>query len=368
MDNKLFNRTYEDLINRRKRLLSGKINCIPWGLPRFEEESPGIEQGKSYLMSASSKIGKSQITNWLFVFNPIRQIIDEGLDIKLKIFYFSLEMTSGELMRSIFSNILYLKEGVRVSPKDLRSTKKDAPISSEILELIQKYKPYFDKIEEIITFHDSVRHPTGISKVLENYANENGTVYTKKVKTEVGEIDAFDHYEANNPDEYVMCIIDHIGLIDTQKFHGHQLSLRESISLLSSNYLVKLRNRYNYIPVVIQQQAAASESIDHGKARQNRPTLDGLGDNKTTQRDFNVIMALYSPFRYGVQQYFNYDVTFFKDNIRFLEILGGREGGAGTICPLYFDGAVNYFKELPKPHDEENLRRVYRKIENIRKK
>lgn len=54
-----------------------------------------------------------------------------------------------------------------------------------------------------------------------------------------------------------MCVIDHVGLIDTQKFHGHQLSLRESISLLSSNYLVKLRNRYNYIPVVIQQQAAA---------------------------------------------------------------------------------------------------------------
>ena len=49
MSDKLFNRVYEDLIDRRKRILSGKINCIPWGLPRFEEESPGIEQGKSYL-------------------------------------------------------------------------------------------------------------------------------------------------------------------------------------------------------------------------------------------------------------------------------------------------------------------------------
>lgn len=368
MDNKLFNRTYEDLINRRKRLLSGKINCIPWGLPRFEEESPGIEQGKSYLATASSKIGKSQITNWLFVFNPIRQIIDEGLDIKLKIFYFSLEMTSGELMRSIFSNILYLKEGVRVSPKDLRSTKKDAPVSPEILELIIKYKPYFDKIEEIVTFIDDIRHPTGINAVLETYARKNGTIQYKKINIDGEEHDTFDHYIPNDPDEYVMCIVDHIGLISEEKQQGRQLSLRESISLLSSKYFVRLRNRYNYIPVVIQQQVAASESIDHGKARQNRPTLDGLGENKTTQRDFNVIMGLYSPFRYGVQKYFNYDVTFFKDNIRFLEILGGREGGAGTICPLYFDGAVNFFRELPLPHDEENLRRVYRKIENIRKK
>lgn len=257
MNNKLFDRTYEDLITRRKRLLSGKINCIPWGLPRFEEESPGIEQGKSYLMSASSKIGKSQITNWLFVFNPIRQIIDEGLDIKLKIFYFSLEMTSGELMRSIFSNILYLKEGIRVSPKDLRSTKKDDPVSSEILELIQKYKPYFDKIEEIVTFIDDIRHPTGINAVLETYARKNGTIQYKKINIDGEEHDTFDHYIPNNPDEYVMCIVDHIGLISEEKQQGRQLSLRESISLLSSKYFVRLRNRYNYIPVVIQQQAAA---------------------------------------------------------------------------------------------------------------
>jgi len=271
-------------------------------------------------------------------------------------------------MRSIFSNILYLKEGVRVSPKDLRSTKKDAPVSPEILELIIKYKPYFDKVEEIVTFHDSVRHPTGIFKVLEGYAKENGKTHFKTVKTESGEVEAFDYYVPNDPDEYVMCIIDHVGLIDAQKFHGVQLSLRESIGLLSSNYLVKLRNRYNYTPVVIQQQAAASESIEHGKARQNKPTMDGLGDNKTTQRDFNLILGLHSPFRYGIPTHFDYDITFFKDNIRFLEILGGREGGAGTICPLYFDGAVNIFKELPLPNDELNLRKVYRKIENIRKK
>lgn len=54
----LFNRVYNDLIERRERLLSGKINCIPWGLPRFEEDSPGIEQGKYYLLTANSKVGK----------------------------------------------------------------------------------------------------------------------------------------------------------------------------------------------------------------------------------------------------------------------------------------------------------------------
>jgi len=54
----LFERVKNDLIERRERVLSGKINCIPWNLPRFENELPGIEQGKYYLVTANSKIGK----------------------------------------------------------------------------------------------------------------------------------------------------------------------------------------------------------------------------------------------------------------------------------------------------------------------
>ncbi len=53
----LYNRVFKSITERRDRLLSGKINCIPWGFPRFEKESPGIEQGKYYLISANSKVG-----------------------------------------------------------------------------------------------------------------------------------------------------------------------------------------------------------------------------------------------------------------------------------------------------------------------
>lgn len=37
--------------------------------------------------------------------------------------------------------------------------------------------------------------------------------------------------------------------------------------------------------------------------------------------------------------------------------MGSRDGGAGTICPLYFDGATNYFKELPKSEDLEEMKK-----------
>jgi hypothetical protein len=53
------------------------------------------------------------------------------------------------------------------------------------------------------------------------------------------------------------------------------------------------------------------------------------------------------------------NITQFKDNIRFIEIIISRDGGAGTICPLYFDGAVNYFAELPLPNNNDATKNKY---------
>lgn len=370
MSNKsLFNRTFETIVNKRERLLNGKINCIPLGLPRFEHELPGIEQGKSYLMTANSKVGKSQIADWLFLYNTIQQVIDNGLDIRLKIFYFTLEMTAEQKMLSAFSNILYVKEGLRIAPKDLRSTRADNILSDKVLDVIMKYEPYFKKIEEVVEFIDSVRNPTGIYKLVRNYALDNGNIIYREINNNGEIITVEDHYEPNDPDEYVIIIVDHISLLTPEKNrdNGLPMNLHETISKLSSDYFVKLRNRFNYIPVAIQQQMSSQESIENKKYNKLKPSLDGLADNKTTQRDFDYIIGLFSPFRHEIPEYYGYNITVFKDNIRFLEILGGREGGGGTICPLYFDGAVNYFKELPKPDDKDGIKSVYDFIKNIRK-
>ena len=52
----LFDRAYKNIEEKRNRILSGKINCISWGLPRFEEDHPGLEQGKNVLFTANSKV------------------------------------------------------------------------------------------------------------------------------------------------------------------------------------------------------------------------------------------------------------------------------------------------------------------------
>lgn len=175
-----------------------------------------------------------------------------------------------------------------------------------------------------------------------------------------------DYYKPNDPDEYVMIIVDHISLISSEKRNGVNLTLHESISVLSSDYLIKLRNRFNYIPVVIQQQALSGENLEHKKAGSLKPSPANLADNKLTIRDCNVALGIFSPFKNEIPEYYGYDIKTFKDNIRFLEIMVSRDGGGGSVCPLYFDGAVNFFKELPLPDEYEKIEIVKNILKKIR--
>lgn len=364
--NKLFDRVFSNLQERKERILSGKINCIPWGLPRFEEDSPGIEQGKYYMITGAAKSAKSQIADWLFLLNIIQQIIDNNLNIDFKLFYFTLEISKEEKMLSCFSHILYMRENIRISPVDLKSTRQGKPLSEEVEEAILRCRPYFDLIEEHVEFIDSIRHPFGIYNFMREYALANGKVHYKEININGNLTKIEDYYEANNPDQYVMIMIDHISLITPEKRNGVTLTLHESMGILSADYLIKLRNRFKYIPIVIQQQALAGENLEHKKAGSLKPSAANLGDNKLTIRDVNVAFGIFSPFKYELKEYYGYDISTFRDNIRFLEIIVSRDGGGGSVCPLYFDGAVNVFKELPKPNEREKIEKVKNLIQKIR--
>ena len=68
----------------------------------------------------------------------------------------------------------------------------------------------------------------------------NGTVHTRTIDNKGHKIEVEDYYAPNDPDEYVMILIDHISLIDTETIDGRKLNLAESMVHLSSNYLIKL--------------------------------------------------------------------------------------------------------------------------------
>ena len=63
-------------------------------------------------------------------------------------------------------------------------------------------------------------------------------------------------YIPNNPDEYVIAIVDHTSLVHQED--GHK-KLKDAMDDLSRNCMMNWRNSYNYIPVLVQQQANSQE-------------------------------------------------------------------------------------------------------------
>lgn len=366
--------TLKDLVvnnleKRRERLLNGQLNRIPPPFTRFGEDFIGIEQSCYYTITSFTKGGKSQFTSYAFIYKPLLFCYESKADIELKILYFPLEETPERIMQRFISWLLYdYSNGkIRISPKDLRSTV--TPVSQEILDIIKspEIQDIITYFEDHIIFPDEPCNPTGIYKYCVRYAEEHGTIHTKvgKYKDEFGNLQerqVFDRYEQDNPNEYRLIIVDTINLIDTER----GLTLKQSMDKLSEYCAKYLRNRYHYSPVIIQQQAFEQEGNEAFKIGRVRPSVAGLGDSKYTSRDSNVVMGLFSPFRFSLREYEGYNIAKFKDNIRFLEMIVNRDGEMGGLCPLFFDGAVCQFSELPKPDDREGLERVYAYLDTLR--
>lgn len=112
----------------------------------------------------------------------------------------------------------------------------------------------------------------------------------------------------------------------------------------------------------MQQQ----EGIENQKLNKLYPTSDGLADAKTTSRDANLVMGLFSPFKYSIPEYEGYDITRFRNNIRFLLIMEDRDNGAGgSVCPLMFDGETSTFAELPPPDNKNEVEKALRYVEQV---
>lgn len=362
-------RVVANLEERRQRILDGQLNCIPSPFKRFSEDFIGIEQSCYYTITSFTKGGKSQFTSYTFIYKPLMFCYFTKADVDLKILYFPLEETPERIMQRFISWLLFdfSKGKIRVSPRELRST--TSPVSEEVLEVINsdEFQDMLEYFESHIIFPEEAANPTGIYKYCKNYAEEHGTVYTKigKYKDEFGvvqERQVFDRYEQDNPNEYRLVIIDTINLIDTER----GMTLKQSMDKLSEYCAKYLRNRYNYSPVIIQQQAFDQEGNEAFKMGRVRPSVAGLGDSKYTSRDTNVVLGLFSPFRFALKEYEGYDISKFKDNIRFLEMIVNRDGEMGGLCPLFFDGAVCQFEELPRPESKGEIAKVYDYLKHIR--
>lgn len=369
-----FNNVMSFLRERKERAESGKYNCIPWPFPRFKQLFPGTEKGKFIVVTASQKIGKTKFCDFTYVYETIFFCMEHP-EVKVKILYFCLEETAMKKLIDFQCHLLYRLDNIIISPTDLKSTDKDKPVPEHILNLLEteRYQQYIRKFEDTVEFITEERNPTGINKRVREYALSHGHLNFKTIRVkdpDLGKeidrqvIDSINPYTPDDSEEYVISIIDNANNLSPES----GLNKMQTIEKMAK-YCITLRDQLNVTTILVQHQAQAQEGIENFKLGKLKPSSDGLADCKTTTRDINQVIGLYSPFKYGITEYEGYDITKFRNHIRFMEIIEDRDYGAnGNICPLYFDGAVSFFSELPRAGDTESIQGVYRFIEDNKKR
>lgn len=369
MNGSLIDRVKLDLKKRRENIINGNINSIPSPFVRFRNDFVGIEQEQYIVVTAPTKIGKTQLASYLYVYVPLLYAYNNPDKCSVDILYFPMEETPERITQRFMCFILnYLSKGkVHISPRDLRSTDNSKPLPIEVLEMLdsEEYDRYLKFFEDHVHFYTEDYNPTGIYKKCRDYALSVGKVINKKVVYGNGdEHEIFDRYEPNDPNHYSIVLIDHCGLIDEEK----GMTLKQSIDKLSEYLLKYLRNRYKFTCVNVQQQSFENEGLDAQKFGKIETSIAGLSDSKYTSRDGDIVLGLFSPYKFSLSNYMGYDITKFRNNIRFMTVLVNRNGDLGGTCPLFFDGAVCQFEELPRPDDKEGLQQVYKYLDTIRGK
>lgn len=347
-------KTFDRILNKikvNKQIKeSGGFTSISPPFPRLAEVYPGYEKGKYFIFTASSGIGKTKFTKF-FAISSVYDFIKKNPSIKAKIKYFALEETEDEFWLSFLSTMLYEKHKIELSTTQLKSLGRFT-ISDEHLEKINECKEYIEELSKFIEVIDYIHNGFGIYKNVREYFNnpEIGKHNTITTKEDVEIVTGYTH---NDSDIYNFIITDHISLLSPESINGVKMDLRESMGHFSKEYCLKgFCKRYNCIVINVQQQSAEKEKLEFHQGntidQKMEPSLDGLANNKETQRDADVILSLFAPARYSMPSHRKYDITKLGDKYRSLKFLKDRHYGCANLyIPLYFNGAANYFEELP---------------------
>lgn len=242
----LFKSVYAQILENKRLREEGKDICIPFPFPRFSEEIPGIQKGRYIITTANSKVGKTQFTDSIFLYGTFRFVTECKTNIKIKIFYFTLEMSKEDKLKQAISYFLYIYKNLRISPDKMDSIYKNYILENKVVNEIKDIEDKLESFLSMVTFVDHTKNPFGIYKTVRDYAHSNGYYVDKegtKLNTEWIEKGLNDEakkilrYVPNNPDEFVIVLTDHISLLTPE----NNESLHEAMGRFSSQYCLAMR-------------------------------------------------------------------------------------------------------------------------------
>lgn len=321
---------FDDVLGNIKAGIRGENVGLSMGFNRLTEYLPGVQRGTYTLIGAESSVGKTAFVDNCYVFNPY-DYVKQNPQFKLNIIYFSFEIDAQIKLTKAIARKIYLDYGELLDVNYILSRGKNR-IRKEHYDMVLQQASYFYELENNLHIYDVPMTPTEMKSVLyeysKQYGNWKGSYYFPNKGTE---------------NLYTIVVVDHVGLVKTEPGKDKKQTIDEL-----SAALIHFRNKCKFSPVVLSQFNRSISSTDRMKLDRVVPQTSDFKDSNNTVEDANVVLALFSPNRYEIENFRGYNTKLIGNRFRSLSIIKNRDGEADKFIGLKFMGEVGHFSELPR--------------------
>lgn len=334
--------------------LHGRVGMIPIHYERVQDYVE-ISRNTMYVIGGETGAGKTTVAADAFVINPIKWYLENKTpDIKLTIIGFFMERKMYTMTARIVSRLIFEEKGIIIHPKKILGKKRNDKLKEWEHDLIKEYYKVLDEWErdDLLIVHEGSKSPSAMKKYIEAFARRHGVIDDKD-KDDI-------KYEPNHPNHIVLVIGDNSGIL-AQEGDGKTKTLVDKFSRI----MRESRDIFGFSPVIIQQLSRNMSDIHRQKMGDLIPMLADFADSSQTQRDADVVLALFNPYDHKVTEdaYLGYDLRRLKDKwfrtyYRSLHILKNSFDSNGVNFPMALHPVYGILKTLPRSNE------IYDKVYN----
>jgi hypothetical protein len=265
--------------------------------------------------------------------------------ITLKILYFNMELPVQNVIAKYVARKAFDESSGRIRLDVNKIFQKGSRVSPDMERIIDRYKNSYDELLDYVTFYEGSITWRYMYKEIMNTLRTVG-----KFTTIVDPItkEEYKNYEYYNPDTYIICIADHIGLLKGGKNPDDKKTDKGIMDDLINNCVIPSRNKYSITWALCQQMNRANEDPNRMRsAAGSEPLLGDFMGSSIPAQGADTVIGLYRPQWFGLKNYMGYNVDMYRDFFLSAKLLKNRDGRMGVVDTFGFLGSVGYLKELP---------------------
>lgn len=243
-------------------------------------------------------------------------------------------MKESFIIAKLLSTYLYDTYHIRISAKQILSIGKDYTLPDDIYEYVKLGYEWLEKVYKKLIIFDGAHTSDKVISEIMQVLKEEGTFKDG-------------HYTPNNPEQTVLAVIDHAGLLIPVNGRTKKGEIDECV-----NKLVVVRNKTDLSVLFIMQSNRSVASMDRKKNEAfMEPMVEDIKETGTPSEAAELILAVYNPQVDKRSSYRGYQVKEMGYRFRSILVLKSRYGENQVADCCFFDGMVNKWIELPPPSE-----------------